>query len=65
MKCNELRDLSPEELVAKHDELKQEHMNLRFQHATRQLENTSAMRRVRADIARVLTVISEKEREEA
>lgn len=61
MNIKELRDLSIEELRTKEGELRQELMNLRFQHATRQLENTARMPAVRRDIARVLTVLRDRE----
>ena len=56
-----LRDLSVDELLQKDTELRKELFNLRFQHATHQLENTSRVRLVRRDIARVKTIIREKE----
>ncbi len=56
-----LRDLSVDELLQKDTELRQELFNLRFQHATHQLENTSRVKLVRRDIARVKTIIREKE----
>ena len=56
-----LRDLSVDELVQKDTELRNELFNLRFQHATHQLENTSRVKLVRRDIARVKTIIREKE----
>ncbi|MBA2530328.1 MAG: 50S ribosomal protein L29 [Euzebyales bacterium] len=56
MKANELRELSDAELVEKHDELKQELFNLRFQLVTGQLDNPRRLAQVRHDIARVLTV---------
>jgi large subunit ribosomal protein L29 len=62
MKAKELRGASPNDLRAKIDELRQEYMNLRFQLETKQLENTAAISRVRRDLARVLTVLTEKER---
>ena len=55
-----LRELSMEELAKKEVELRQEMFNLRFQHATLQLESTARIRQVRRSIARVLTVINEK-----
>jgi len=61
MSTKELRDLSSEELRTKEGELRQELMNLRFQHATRQLENTARMPAVRRDIARVLTLLRERD----
>jgi large subunit ribosomal protein L29 len=56
-----LRDLSVDELLQKDTELRKELFNLRFQHATHQLENTSRVKLVKRDIARVKTIIREKE----
>ena len=61
MNTKELRDLSREELIAREKELRQELLNLRFQHATRQLENTARMADAKRDVARVLTVLRERE----
>ena len=61
MKINEVRELSMAELEEKLAEMKQELFNLRFQHVTGQLENPVRMREVRRDIARVKTIIREKE----
>jgi large subunit ribosomal protein L29 len=61
MSLEALRDLSREELLTKEMELRQELFNLRFQHATRQLENTARIPQVRKEIARVLTVLRERE----
>ncbi len=55
------RDLSVDELRQKDIELRKELFNLRFQHATHQLENTSRLKLVRRDIARVNTIIREKQ----
>lgn len=60
MKASELKDLSREELQSKLNELKQEHFNLRFQHATAQLENTATIGKLKKDIARVMTVMNER-----
>ena len=61
MKANELRDMSAAELTKKLAELKEELFNLRFQLATGQLENTARIREVRKAIARMKTVIRERE----
>ncbi|HHX63273.1 MAG TPA: 50S ribosomal protein L29 [Chloroflexi bacterium] len=61
MKAQELRDLSRDELTRRLDELYQELFNLRFQLATKQLNDTSRVRQVRKDIARVKTVLREME----
>ena len=62
MKASELRDLSEEEILEKERETKEELFNLRFQHATGQLENTMRVRHVRRDLARVKTLIHEQKR---
>lgn len=56
MKANELKDKSLDELQDELLGLKKEQFNLRFQKATGQLENSSRVRKVRRDIARVQTV---------
>ncbi|HCX78898.1 MAG TPA: 50S ribosomal protein L29 [Firmicutes bacterium] len=61
MKGKEIRDLSANELQIRLDELKTELFNLRFQLATGQLDNPLQIKRVRKDIARVKTVIRERE----
>ncbi|NLY43011.1 MAG: 50S ribosomal protein L29 [Clostridiaceae bacterium] len=65
MKANQLRELTPVELQQKLRELKAELFNLRFQHATNQLENPMRIREVKRTIARVKTVLREKELKEA
>ncbi len=61
MKPRELRDLSEEELATKEKEFREEEFQLRFKHATGQLEKTDRLRKLRKDIARVKTIIREKE----
>lgn len=61
MKVNELRDLSVEELGGKITELDEELFNLRFQLHTGHLENSARISEVRKDIARVRTIIREKQ----
>ncbi|MCK5554313.1 MAG: 50S ribosomal protein L29 [Deltaproteobacteria bacterium] len=61
MKVRELRDKSDSELIEQERELREELFNLRFQHATGQLENTMALVRVKRDIARVKTILRERE----
>jgi large subunit ribosomal protein L29 len=56
MKAQELRTMSPDQLDEQLANLKKEQFNLRFQRATGQLENTSRVRAVRRDIARIKTV---------
>ncbi len=60
MKATEIRKLSDTELDAKLKELKGELFTLRFQHAINQLDNPHRIADVKKDIARVLTVIREK-----
>ncbi len=61
MKVNEIRDLKIEELQDKLQDLKKELFNLRFQHATNQLENPMRIAEVKKTIARIKTVIKEQE----
>ena len=61
MKASELRELSVEELQTKLTELKEELFNLRFQLAVNQLENSNRIGAVKKDIARVSTVIRQRE----
>ncbi|ADG81190.1 50S ribosomal protein L29 [Thermincola ferriacetica] len=61
MKAKEIRELSTEELVRKVDDLKDELFKLRFQLATGQLENPMRIREVRRSIARVKTILRERE----
>lgn len=61
MKPAEIRELSVAELNQKLTDLKAELFNLRFQHAINQLDNPLRLQIVRKDIARVKTVIREKE----
>ncbi len=60
MKATEMRDKTTEELNAMLAELKEELFHLRFQHAINQLDNPLRLRTVKKDIARVATVINEK-----
>ncbi|MBA8827016.1 large subunit ribosomal protein L29 [Saccharopolyspora lacisalsi] len=59
--ATELRELGDEELVLKLRESKEELFNLRFQMATGQLENNRRLRVVRRDIARIYTIMRERE----
>ena len=61
MKAKELRNLSVEELNKKLGELKKDLFMLRMQHATNQLDNPMKIASVKKDIARVKTIIREKE----
>jgi large subunit ribosomal protein L29 len=60
-KASELRELGDEELVGKLREAKEELFNLRFQAATGQLENHGRLKAVRKDIARIYTLMRERE----
>jgi large subunit ribosomal protein L29 len=60
MKANDVRVMTPDQLEDELAKLKKEQFNLRFQKATGQLENTSRVRVVRRDIARVQTVLRQK-----
>lgn len=64
MKANEIkvmRESTPEELVKRITELKAELFNLRFQHATGQLENPMRIREVKKTIAQLKTIMRENE----
>jgi large subunit ribosomal protein L29 len=60
MKIGDVRAMSPDEVEDKILELKKEQFNLRFQRATGQLESTSRVRVVRRDIAKLLTIATER-----
>ena len=59
--ANHLRDLTDGELIDKLREAKEESFNLRFRHVTGQLDNTARMGQVRREIARISTVLRERE----
>ncbi|GAB1367182.1 50S ribosomal protein L29 [Candidatus Cloacimonadaceae bacterium] len=61
MKTEEIRDLSVTELETKLEELRIELFNLRFQKAKNLLDRPDRIRIVRRDIARIITIIKEKE----
>lgn len=61
MKIKEIRELSDTELNQKLKDFKEELFNLRFQHATGQLDNPMRIRMVRKTIARIKTVLRERE----
>lgn len=60
MKASELRDLSDEELIKKEGQLREELGKLSFQHKIRPLEDTSRMKKIRKDIARINTIHRQK-----
>jgi large subunit ribosomal protein L29 len=61
MKANDIRDKSQAELVKELGELKSELFKLRFQHATNQLENPLKLKDVKKSIARIKTIMRERE----
>ncbi len=63
MELNKIREMSDAELIAELAKMKKDLFNLRFQHVTGQLENPVLMRETKRDIARVKTIIREKELE--
>ena len=63
MDLNKIRKMTEQERTAELEKMQQELFNLRFQHVTGQLENPVRMREVKRDIARVKTIIREKELE--
>ena len=62
MKASDVRDMNLEEQTRKLSDLKQELFNLRFQHGAGQLENPLKMKATKRDIARVLTIMREMEK---
>ena len=60
MKAKQIREMSADELNAKLKELKDELFHLRFQHAINQLDNPNKIVECKRDIARVLTILQEK-----
>ena len=60
MKAKDLREMTSAELDQKLGELKTELFNLRFQHATKQLENPMKLVEIKKDIAKVMTILREK-----
>ena len=61
MKAKDIRALTTDQMLEKEQQYKEELFNLRFQQATGQLENTARLRQVRKNIARIKTILSEKE----
>lgn len=60
MKAAEVHNLKDGELVVKLIDAKKEAFNLRFRHATGELENTAGLKRAKRDVARLLTVAKER-----
>ena len=61
MKISELRNLTLDELQRRLDESKEEQFNLRFQQASGQLEDTNRLRILRRNVARIHTIIRERQ----
>ena len=61
MKANEIRQMTVDELTQKESDLKAELFNLRFRMATGQLDNPMMIGQVKKDLARVKTILKEKE----
>ena len=61
MKATELQELSEAELEAKLGELTEERFRLRFRSATEAIENTSTFRTLRRDVARIKTILRQRE----
>lgn len=62
-KDTEIRDLSTDELLSRLNDAREELMNLRFQQATGELTDFTRLRHTRRNIARMLTILRERERE--
>lgn len=65
VKAAELRELKDDELLTRAVETRQELFNLRFQHATGQLDNTARLKELKRDIARIETLLRQREIEAA
>lgn len=62
MKSSEIRDLSSDEIRSRLNDAREALMNLRFQQATGELTDFTRLRQTRRDIARLLTLLGERER---
>jgi large subunit ribosomal protein L29 len=60
MKPSELREITADELLRKEQDLRKELFNLRFQQATGEIENPRRIRAIKRDIARILTIVTQK-----
>ncbi|MBF8255775.1 MAG: ribosomal protein L29 [Anaerolineales bacterium] len=65
MKASAIRELSVDEIRHQLDDAREKYFKARFQLATGQLKNTAALRQVRREIARLATVLHEREKEQA
>ncbi len=63
MKASELREMKPEELLRKENELREDVFRMRMKLATGELEDTSSIKQAKKDIARIKTILKEKEAE--
>jgi len=61
MEVKEIREMSTEELKRKEVQLREDLFRLRLRHTSHQLENTAALKKIRKDIARIKTVLRERE----
>ncbi|ACL03604.1 50S ribosomal protein L29 [Desulfatibacillum aliphaticivorans] len=61
MKAKEIREMGADEIRRKIDDSTQEMFNLRFQHATGQLENTARLNKTKKEVARLKTILKEVE----
>jgi large subunit ribosomal protein L29 len=61
MKASALREMTKDELIQKEREFREALFNLRFQHATAQLENTAQIAKTRRGVAQVLSILREKQ----
>ena len=61
MKAQDIHNLTNEELNKKLDDLKEELFNLRFRHAIGQLENPASLKTCKKDIAKIMTILRERE----
>ncbi len=61
MKIKEIRDLSKDELMQKLGNLKEEYFRLNLRHASGQLESTASLKKIRKEVARVNTVLRQRE----
>lgn len=64
MKASKLRELSDDELIVRLKDTRKELFNLRFQHATGQLDNPHKLNMTRREIARLLTTVSQRASEQ-
>jgi large subunit ribosomal protein L29 len=61
MKGKDLKELTKEELLKRKKDIKEELFNLRFQHSTGQLENTARLKLLKKDVAKIETILRQKE----